>query len=615
MELCKRMYGIVFCLCTCALAASTDKGPLTRRRPGGSTDSPTPGADREGSRQCLVNGISLFEGAMWSPEPCSTCCCERGAASCTYTPCPVKVLSSEPRMATTWKTAEETEGEENGRKNDGGDKLQDMNFHQFWRSAADGKRQELTQQMADSGKIDYGGPNMAATPSRLSEEAGGATERGFPTANKPQSLRKTMIDKDDDDDDDDDDKEEDDDDDDGEKNISVGHLPSIQLTSRSNFMESLPTACVLAESLIACGGIGMTRLPIITALKVKTLFLADNKISLIPLRGLAGLPNMEWLDLSKNRLEDSSLSPRIFQNLTNLKRLILNGNKLTKIPLLPPSLEELKINDNKISGLTPHSFRGLSKLHTLELQGNGLHEGNVSPLTFRPLRRAVYLQLDDNHFRALPSGLPPSLQELHLSNNQLENVQEGILDKCPQLLVLDLSRNRIQEDHIAPRAWIHLRTLEALDISHNKLSQVPLFLPIALRQLTLHYNQIKHIPGSVFSHLHPGLESLSLSHNELREEGVHAVSFLGLQHSLTELLLDHNQLQTIPPGLPALKALQLLRLDHNLIRDVPLGSICDKRVYKNSPLVSVHLEKNLIDWHLTPTSVFSCINTNHSIIL
>lgn len=37
--------------------------------------------------QCLVNGISLFDGALWSPEPCSVCQCKDGAVNCRTIPC------------------------------------------------------------------------------------------------------------------------------------------------------------------------------------------------------------------------------------------------------------------------------------------------------------------------------------------------------------------------------------------------------------------------------------------------------------------------------------------------------------------------------------------------
>ena len=117
---------------------------------------------------------------------------------------------------------------------------------------------------------------------------------------------------------------------------------------------------------------------------------------------------------------------------------------------------------------------------------------------------------------------------------------------------------------IAPRP--HPRKLEALDLSYNQLVHVPSFLPRGLRHLTLHHNRIERIPGYVFAHMKPGLETLHLAHNSLREDGIHGVSFLGLQASLAELLLDHNQLQAVPRGLLGLRALQVLRLSHNKIR-------------------------------------------------
>lgn len=48
------------------------------------------------------------------------------------------------------------------------------------------------------------------------------------------------------------------------------------------------------------------------------------------------------------------------------------------------------------------------------------------------------------------------LQELHLSDNKIEVVHSGLLNKTTNLRVLDLSQNRIREDRIHPRAWIHL---------------------------------------------------------------------------------------------------------------------------------------------------------------
>uniref|UniRef100_A0A6J0TRF0 Extracellular matrix protein 2-like n=1 Tax=Pogona vitticeps TaxID=103695 RepID=A0A6J0TRF0_9SAUR len=403
------------------------------------------------------------------------------------------------------------------------------------------------------------------------------------------------------------------------KNVFQAGTPRWRLTEPRErgepIMPSLPTTCLLSEHAIACGNARLKHVPRLSDSALKTLYLAENEITSIPAGIFLGLPSLEWLDLSKNKLDSEGLHPGAFKNLTKLKRLNLDGNQLTKIPALPSSLQELKLNDNNLEGLQRHSFQGLFKLLTLELEGNQLHDGNVLPTTFKPLGGLTYLRLDHNRFRAIPSGLPPSLRELHLDSNHIEEVAESVLNKTVNLTVLVLSNNKLQEDRIAPRAWIDHPKLEALDLSHNLLVHVPSFLPRHLKQLTLHHNRIERIPGYVFAHMKPGLEFLHLSHNVLRDDGIDAVSFLGLHHSLAELLLDNNQLQSIPRGILNLRGLQVLRLSHNCIRHVPLNSVCDTRVAEDSNIVSMHLENNLIDRRRIPPTAFSCIKAYHSVVL
>ncbi|XP_056115625.1 extracellular matrix protein 2 [Rhinichthys klamathensis goyatoka] len=616
------------------------------------------------SSQCLVNGISLFEGAVWSPEPCSVCQCKGGAASCRTVPCParasptLKSVASKTNPTSVGKTSLKNRLTGNGKPPVGTEVLE-----------VKPKKNKMVVAPAKEPSSNVPKKQVKKNQVTLSLDPGKLHKTPL-IPREHQYMRPIHFDNDDHDDDDylEDDSDSDDDDDDNssisvfrsavrpvaiERRVMSPTLkpsvpraePAFALPTRrsvllpagrplpapsgrpvdrdigrpvfrtSVHMESLPAGCLLSESLIACGNTRLTQIPFIRDPGVRSLFLADNKISKIPAHALAGLPNLEWLDLSKNKLDDFSLGLDVFQNLTKLRRLNLDGNNFTKVPALPPSLLELKINDNKLSGLTPHSFKGLSQLLTLELEDNYFHDGNVSPLAFKPLKRLIYLRLDDNKFRAIPSGLPASVQELHLSDNKIEVVHSGLLNKTTNLRVLNLSHNRIREDRIHPRAWIHLLKLEYLDLSHNKLVHVPSFLPAGLRQLILHHNQIERIPGYVFGHLRPGLDSLHLSYNRLREDGINEVSFMGLYNSLTELLLDHNQLRSIPRGILQLKALQHLTLNHNYISYITMNSLCDTTAREDSLLVSVHLEYNLIDRRLIPPTALSCIKTYQSVLL
>uniref|UniRef100_W5NEP2 Si:dkey-6n6.1 n=1 Tax=Lepisosteus oculatus TaxID=7918 RepID=W5NEP2_LEPOC len=603
-----------------------------------------------GTSHCLVNGMAMFEGAVWSPVPCSICFCERGRVTCNSIPCRTTECGS-PKVKIPGEVAKQTSKPEEAkaktrRKMYKNGKLLQPNQTPPRKAKMPrqrgkkplplkGKRSvrvNLTRICYLHLKIRSRVPKWPTSPSRLLhlyyckfqiKSDGGETGDGKETGNREDSRgstvtqevrlgsRRRLVDLDDIDDNFDEvyDKLDD---------WFLGRpLPGDPWhpSTRTSIMESLPIGCLLSDTTIACSNSRMTHVPILKDPGIKILYLAENAISKIPARAFAGLPNLEWLDLSKNKLNDSSLHPDLFRNLTKLKRLNLDGNRITKIPQLPASLEELKMNDNKINDLTPQSFKGASRLLTLELEGNDLHDGNVSPLAFRPLKKLIYLRLDENRFRTIPPGLPASLQELHMDENHIEEIQEGVLNKTLNLKVLVLSNNYIQENRIAPRAWIHLPLLETIDLSSNKLVHVPSFLPIGLRQLILHHNQIERIPGYVFAHMRPGLEFLHLSHNHLQDDGIHGVSFLGLYRSLTELLLDNNHLRAIPRGLLNLKSLQVLRLNDNYIRYVPLNSICDTRVSEDSLLISVHLENNLIDRRLIPPTAFSCIKTYHSIVL
>ncbi|KAM9430835.1 extracellular matrix protein 2-like isoform 1-T2 [Salvelinus alpinus] len=651
----------LLCLCLCAAVSLISGKPsrraekLRRSKPLVATDSSEPDDTNDAvfpvrNGQCSVNGMSLFDGAMWSPQPCLVCQCQMGTVSCHPVPCAGSnnQQTVAPKAKKPSPNAEDKEGIPKWKKS-------------FQRRAGSQKKEEqpVTPVKVKKKQEEAVKKLEVAVKTEVRRAEVPVAKRRDPKITKV-SLPYLPYDDDDDDHDDHDHSEHDDDDDDDDDDYIIramgkptmranghpvvaptgrpvtmvtgrlattttrkpvvrapgpGH-PVVTFPRKHSIMESLPAGCLLLESLITCGSTGMAHIPILSDQGVKTLYLADNKISKIPHQALAGLPNLEWLDLSKNKLDDSSISPDLFRILTKLRRLNLDGNNLTKVPsFLPPSLVELKINDNKILGLTPSSFKGLSKLLTLELEDNHFHDGNVSPLTFRPLKKLIYLRLEDNKFRAIPSGLPTTLQTLHLSDNRIEEVHERILNKTVNLRFLDLSYNKIREDRIAPRAWIHLLKLESLDLSHNKLVHVPSFLPVGLQQLHLHHNQIERIPGYVFGHMKPGLNLLHLSHNRLSNDGIDNVSFLGLYNTLTELLLDHNQLRSIPRGLLKLKSLQLLRLNHNVIRYVPLNSLCDTRLSDDSPLISVHLEYNLIDRRLIPPTALSCIKTYHSIIL
>ncbi|XP_038839844.1 extracellular matrix protein 2 [Salvelinus namaycush] len=379
---------------------------------------------------------------------------------------------------------------------------------------------------------------------------------------------------------------------------------------------TLPLGCDISDVIVTCENAQLTNFPPLNIPELKSLSLEGNAITTIPMGAFNGIPNLEWINLSKNKLVTSGIAPRAFKGLKFLSRLFLDNNLLETVPTdLPSTLQELKINENHLKGIEENSFQGLSSLLILELEGNVLNEGNVDHQAFSPLSQLSYLRLGRNHFRTIPQGLPPSLLEVYLENNLIEEISDCVFNQTTNLNVISLRHNRLEESMIAPLAWINHKNLESIDLSYNRLYLVPSYLPRALVHLVLVGNQIERIPGFVFAHMVPGIEYLYLSHNKLDGEGVEPESFLGTYTSMTELCLDHNQLVTVPPGINQMSTLHFLHLNNNKIRTFAEDAICDPENIEDSHIVMLRLENNLIDPRKISPSAFSCVRSYSSVVL
>ncbi|KAA0712002.1 Extracellular matrix protein 2 [Triplophysa tibetana] len=378
----------------------------------------------------------------------------------------------------------------------------------------------------------------------------------------------------------------------------------------------LPPGCTISDVILTCENAQLTGIPPLSIPELKSLNLQGNEIKTIPTGAFNGIPNLEWIDLGKNKISSSGIDPQSLKGLKFLSRLYMDGNLLEQIPAeLPSTLQELKVNENNLKEIEANSFEGLSSLITLEMEGNLLSEGNVNPLAFKPLKELTYLRLSRNHFRTIPQGLPASLQELYVENNLIEEISETVFNETTNINVVVLRHNKLDESRIAPLAWINHRNLESIDLSHNNFYLVPSFLPKSLVHLVLAGNQIERIPGYVFAHMEPGLEYLYLSFNKLDSDGVEPESFFGTFNTMTELCLDHNQLPAIPAGINEMTTLHFLRLNNNKIRHVSEDAICDPMNVDDSHLVALRLENNLLDLQKIPPAAFSCVRSYSSVVL
>ena len=203
----------------------------------------------------------------------------------------------------------------------------------------------------------------------------------------------------------------------------------------------------------------------------------------------------------------------------NLQHLDLGNNYLADdgIPfLLPDSIQELLLDSNNIC-----SFDGIHWPTSLQT-----------------------LKLDNNCLRALPTGLPPTLEKLSARHTNIKqiytlppNLKELIvnftlLNKLPRrihLEVLEAHSNHLPSMGL-PFDWgVRLRIL---NLSNNRLKEFPSNLPDSLEQLHLQYNLIELVPS-----LPSNLQVLLIGHNKVKD-----VVFTQRKTPLTYVQLTNNQL-------------------------------------------------------------------------
>ncbi|KAM4877546.1 extracellular matrix protein 2 isoform 2-T2 [Thomomys bottae] len=571
---------------------------------------------------CLVKGITMYNKAVWSPDPCSTCLCSDGRVLCDKTMCQAQrcpyTVIPDGECCPVCSDAEQTEPTDLLHKQLLLPQVEMDHVHSKEAQQSkedegvikkDRKHKKKTFEHRDQSKL-RGEHNRRGRKLRPGKEKT-VQQRLHPGRGEEEENWEEEEEKE---------EKEEEEEEEEEKDTIRGEI--LQMPSRAPIpapprgRPRLPTGCSLSYKTISCIQATLTQIPPLIAPEITSLELIENSITSIPDEAFNGLPNLERLDLSINNINSSGIGPKAFKFLKKLIRLNMDGNNLAQIPSgLPSTLEELKINENNLQAIGEESLSDLNQLVTLELEGNNLSETNVNPLAFKPLKSLSYLRLGRNNFRIIPQGLPDSIEELYLENNQIEEITEICFNHTRKINVIVLRYNKIEESRIAPLAWINQENLESIDLSYNKLYHVPSYLPKSLLHLVLVGNQIERIPGYVFGHMKPGLEYLYLSFNRLSDGGVDQVSFYGAYHSLRELFLDHNDLKSIPPGIQEMKALHFLRLNNNRIRHILPEQICNIEEDEDSTLEHLHLENNYIKTREISSYAFLCIRSYSSIVL
>lgn len=188
-------------------------------------------------------------------------------------------------------------------------------------------------------------------------------------------------------------------------------------------------------------------------------------------------------------------------------------------------------------------------------------------------------------------------------NNYIDSIQLDLLSEYVSLEFLVLSNNRLTNGAIEG-AFEGIPALKRLYLDRNLLESVPADLPFSLEELRLDNNQLTVMSEAVWAQC-PGLSVLSLRNNNLGN-GSDSLpnAVLSPLSNLRTLNLDHNQLTSVPLGLPL--SIKELYLRGNLIEqfrggafngiseltvlDLSSNRLPNKGLLRESLLNATHLE-------------------------
>ncbi|CAM9967349.1 unnamed protein product [Lampetra fluviatilis] len=247
------------------------------------------------------------------------------------------------------------------------------------------------------------------------------------------------------------------------------------------------------------------------------------------------------------------------------------SRRLSAVPGLPNRTQHLYLQHNRISAVPLEPFQNASELRWLNLNRNKIANNKVAKNVFSKMKNLLHLYMEHNDLKELPFPLPSSLQQLKLAHNRIARLPGAAFNKLPNLLLLDLSSNQIEDGALSGEIFRGLKGLIQLNLYKNKITKMPPQLPRGLYQLFLERNSIAEIPESYFDKL-DHIFSIRLTFNKLTDSGLPR-SIFNIS-TLLELSLGHNGLTRVPLFTPRLEH---LHLDHNHIKAWNVSEVCDVR--------------------------------------
>ncbi|PRP81628.1 LRR receptor-like serine/threonine-protein kinase GSO2-like [Planoprotostelium fungivorum] len=317
--------------------------------------------------------------------------------------------------------------------------------------------------------------------------------------------------------------------------------------------------------------------------------------------------NLIYFDSSFNRFIDSN-TPQSFDGTVKRFQLMTHcymSDNLFRGYLLTmftsdnfPSLTELDMSNNALSGTIPGDLGQLNLLKTLLLHNNDL-SGQI-PDSLGNLNRLTQLSLGYN--RLISNDLTPllrlsGLQVFNLSHNSISATIPPSIELFNHLEEFDLSYNKMK-GHI-PDELYDIRTLLRLKLDHNDMEGPVSIFSADLLILDLSSNRFS---GS--TDLVKGLASVShlnLSHNAF--SGV--VPDISGKVKLIDVDLSNNQLRGQLSVVDTLVNLEILYLQNNQLNG-SLPSLENLKRLRRFDVSHNHLSDNMISGAVLPSTLQTC---------